>query len=46
MDTFFETITIPFDDKKTLLARDWPKRSHEAKNMHWELQDRYLRESK
>ncbi|MBC7817164.1 MAG: hypothetical protein IAG10_09780 [Planctomycetaceae bacterium] len=39
-------ITIPFDDEKTLLAREWPKRSHEAKNLHWELQERYLRESK
>jgi hypothetical protein len=39
-------ITIPFNDEKTLLARDWPDRSHEAKKLHRELFDRYLRESK
>jgi hypothetical protein len=38
-------ITIPFNDEKTLLARDWPERSHEAKKLHDELFDRYLRES-
>ncbi len=39
-------IVIPFEDKKTLLARDWPARSDEAKNLHWDLQDRFLRESR
>jgi hypothetical protein len=39
-------ITIPIDDEKTLLARGWPERSHEAKKLHDELFRRYLRESK
>jgi hypothetical protein len=39
-------ITIPFDDEKSLHARDWPKRSHEAKKLHDELFDRNLREAK
>jgi hypothetical protein len=39
-------ILIPFEDEKTLLARDWPERSHEAKKLHDELFHRYLRESK
>jgi hypothetical protein len=36
-------ITIPFDDEKTLHSRGWPERSHEAKKLHGELFDRYLR---
>ncbi|MBO0698818.1 MAG: hypothetical protein J2P46_10520 [Zavarzinella sp.] len=39
-------IAIPFDDQKALLARDWPARSHDAKKLHDELFDRYLRQSK
>ena len=39
-------ITIPFYDEKTLFAREWPNGSQEANNLHWELQERYLRESK
>jgi hypothetical protein len=38
-------ITIPFNDEKALLAREWPERSHEAKKLHDELFARYLRES-
>lgn len=38
-------IEIPFGDEKTLLARDWPERSHEAKELHAELFNRYLGES-
>lgn len=39
-------IAIPFDDSETLLARDWPARSHEATELHNELFDRYLLEAK
>jgi hypothetical protein len=39
-------ITIPFNDEETLLARNWPERSDEAKKLHEELFDQYLRDSK
>jgi hypothetical protein len=38
-------ITIPFGDEKSLLVRDWPERSHEAKKLHEELFNRYSGES-
>lgn len=34
-------IAVPFTDQKALLARNWPARSHEAKERHSELYNRY-----
>ena len=39
-------IEVPFQDAKSLLARNWPPRSHEPKKLHEELFNRYLSESK
>jgi hypothetical protein len=39
-------IKMDFENRKALLARDWPERSHDASKMHEELYDRYRREFK